>query len=203
MCSHRGSEAIWQGLGPLFLAAVQGSSFSHPAAPPSLGLLNLSAWKASEDPAGAGTVGQAQRWGTWLLLTFCQPEVCFMTAYNGGEGEESREPREEAVSVSPGSLALAFQLRTPGSCTWGTDVVTVLAPTVGGLPVALGWFAVKVTLITQEKFSVSLRCFLEQSGPYPCPQQKQGHVALFTSGHIRFLVWDARVPKCGKHVFLV
>ena len=45
-----------------------------------------------------------------------------MTAYNGGEGEKSREPREEAVSVSPGSLALAFQLRTPGSCTWGTDV---------------------------------------------------------------------------------
>lgn len=38
-----------------------------------------------------------------------------MTAYNGGEGKKSHEPREEAVSVSSGSLALAFQLRTLGN----------------------------------------------------------------------------------------
>lgn len=56
MCSHRGSEAIDRGW-----AAVQGSSLSHPAAPPSLGLLNLSTWKASEDPEGVGTLRQAQR----------------------------------------------------------------------------------------------------------------------------------------------
>lgn len=38
-----------------------------------------------------------------------------MTVYNGGEGKKSHEPREEAVSVSSGSLALAFQLRTLGN----------------------------------------------------------------------------------------
>ena len=152
MCSHRGSDAIWQGLGPLFFAAVQGSSFSHLAAAPSLGLLSLSTWKASDDPAGAGTVGQDQRWGAWLLLPFFQPEVCLMTASNGGEGEKSREPREEAASVSPGSLAPCFPVEDARvcNCTWGTDVVTVLAPTVGGLLVALGWYAMKVTHHTEE-----------------------------------------------------
>lgn len=34
-------------------------------------------------------------------------------------------------------------------------------------------------------------------------QRKQGHMVLFPSEYIPFLVSDAVVLECGKHVFLV